>query len=153
MPASLWKSANYNLHLASLYKPTPSSPAVPPPHTHYQQQHTIPLHFNPWLTAAIKALIFEHKQNPINKSSFFQGLCQCLKSDGGTVWPKTLANQSFDWYVRLGLQDLYSIPLMLIVQCPISHCCEWVMKPWLGQGIPSYVCQQMRDSEVKAIAP
>lgn len=59
MPASLWKSANYNLNLASSYKPPPLQQ---PPPTHYQQQHTTPQHFNHWLTAAIKALIFEHKQ-------------------------------------------------------------------------------------------
>jgi len=62
MPASSWKSANYNLNLASPYKPPLSS--SPLQHT---TSNNTPQHFNHWLTAAIKALIFEHKQKPINK--------------------------------------------------------------------------------------
>lgn len=94
----------------------------PPPNTHTlpaTTHHTAT--FQPLAHSCNQSLDLwtQTKPNKQTNHNFFQGLSQRLKSGGGTVWPKTLANQSFDWYVRLGLQDLYGIPLMLINYQPL----------------------------------
>lgn len=156
MPASLWKSANYNLNLASPYKPTPSSPANPPPnHTHTlpaTTHHTAA--FQPLAHSCNQSLDLwtQTKPNKQTNHHFFQGLCQCLKSGGGTatspnwfksVWPKTLANQRLDWYVRLGLQDLQGgIPLMLINYQPLL----WMSDETFSRSRHSLICMSAKQS-------
>lgn len=92
------------------------------------------------------------KPNKQTNDNFFQGLCQWLKSGGGTatspnwfksVWPKTLTNQRLDWNVRLGLQDLEGgIPLMLINYQPLS----WMSDETLMRSRHSLICMSAKQS-------